>query len=227
MAQEKNDLTLQTERLVLRVLDQQAAGKVADYYRRNRLFHDPWFPVRDEQSFTAQQQALNLAEEHKAYLAGRAIPFWLFLTDDPDRIIGRLAITQIVYGSLRSAFLAWHLDQSCQGRGLAFEAGQACVKRLFADLRLHRLEAVIRPGNRRSIALARRLGFDLEGLCPRYLKINGVWSDHLRFVRLSDGPLWPKTANQEDVPHRLLAELTHYMTGQAQADQAESSGHRN
>lgn len=173
------------------VLDERAAAAVLDYYVRNRSFHDPWFPVRDESCFTIRQQQANLASEKADFLAGRAVPLWLTRRNEPARIIGRIAITQIVYGGLRSAFIAWHLDQACQHQGLACEAAMAAVERMFADFGLHRLEAAILPCNARSIALARRLGFELEGVSPRYLQINGVWEDHLRFVRLSDGPLWP------------------------------------
>jgi ribosomal-protein-alanine N-acetyltransferase len=190
--QMRNDsLVLHTRRLQLMVLDERAAATVLDYYVRNRAFHDPWFPARDDHVFTIRQQLANLVAEKADFLAGRAMHFWLSRNEEPDRIIGRIAFTQIVYGGLRSAFMAWHLDQACQHQGLAFEAGQAAIERMFADFGLHRLEAAILPGNTRSIALATRLGFELEGVSPRYLQINGVWEDHLRYVLLSDGPLWP------------------------------------
>lgn len=185
--------TLRTPRLLLRVIGEQAASDVLDYYRRNRLFHQPWFPSRPESLFTLRQQQQNLTAEREDFQAGRAVPFWLSLREDPARIIGRLAFTHIIYGSLKSAFLAWHLDQGQVGRGLATEAGQAGIRSMFQDFGLHRIEADILPDNVRSIALARRLGFELEGIAPRFLQINGRWLDHQRYVLLSDGPLWPES----------------------------------
>jgi ribosomal-protein-alanine N-acetyltransferase len=182
---------LETPRLLLRLLDEHEASAVLDYYRRNRVFHQIWFPARSDSVFTLKQQQLNLASERADYLAGRAVPFWLACRADPERIIGRLAFTQIVHGAFQSAFLAYHLDEACQGSGLACEAGQAAIPRLFEDFGLHRLEANIMPRNHRSIALAERLGFELEGMSTRYLKINGIWEDHLHYVRLADGPLDP------------------------------------
>ena len=35
-------------------------------------------------------------------------------------------------------------------------------------------------------ALARKCGFSEEGRSPRYIRINGVWEDHIHMVRLNE-----------------------------------------
>jgi ribosomal-protein-alanine N-acetyltransferase len=56
----------------------------------------------------------------------------------------------------------------------------------FSEHGLHRLEANIQPENERSCSLIESLGFRLEALSPRYLRIAGVWRDHKRYALTSE-----------------------------------------
>jgi ribosomal-protein-alanine N-acetyltransferase len=42
------------------------------------------------------------------------------------------------------------------------------------------------PRNLRSRRVVEKLGFVEEGLAKQYLKINGVWEDHIHYVLLND-----------------------------------------
>ena len=56
----------------------------------------------------------------------------------------------------------------------------------FGELGLHRIEGNVMPRNRASLRVLEKCGFQKEGISPRYLKINGVWEDHIHMVRLQD-----------------------------------------
>jgi len=56
----------------------------------------------------------------------------------------------------------------------------------FRALGLHRLEANVQPGNRRSIALLEGLGFAREETARGYLKIGNRWRDHERWALLKE-----------------------------------------
>jgi [ribosomal protein S5]-alanine N-acetyltransferase len=49
-----------------------------------------------------------------------------------------------------------------QGKGYMTEAGRALLRYLIDELKVHKVEALIRPENKPSAALAKRLGFRLE-----------------------------------------------------------------
>ena len=66
------------------------------------------------------------------------------------------------------------------------QAMRLTIRHAFDDLKLHRLEANIQPGNLPSIALVKKCGFEKEGYSPRYLKVLGEWRDHERWAIRAD-----------------------------------------
>jgi ribosomal-protein-alanine N-acetyltransferase len=101
---------------------------------------------------------------------------------DSGAIVGVVNVTNVVMGLFRSAYLGYYAFAAHQGQGLMREGLQAVVRHAFGQLKLHRLEANIQPGNAPSIALVKACGFRKEGYSPRYLKIAGRWRDHERWA---------------------------------------------
>ena len=63
----------------------------------------------------------------------------------------------------RRVEMGWIIAPDRQGKGLMTEAAQALLRYLIDRLKVHKVEALIRRENKPSAALARRLGFRLEG----------------------------------------------------------------
>jgi len=145
--------------------------------RESRGFHRPWASAPTD------------AARFAAYLedAGRAdFQALLVCRVADDQIIGFFNISQIARGSLQSAYLGYAAAERYAGQGYMREAIELVLRAAFVELRLHRLEANIQPGNQASIALAQGAGFKREGYSPRYLKISGRWRDHERWALLAD-----------------------------------------
>ncbi len=72
--------------------------------------------------------------------------------------------------------VGWLILPQHQGKGYMTEAGRALIRHLFDDLGVHKVEALIRRVNKPSVALAKRLGFRLEGgpIRDRW-SVNGKW----------------------------------------------------
>ena len=135
----------------------ELAGAAVDYYRRNRTFLAAFEPAREESFFTQEGQRSLLTEEARLAEEDRSYRFYLALREAPDG------------GLLR--------------RGYMTEAVEEAVRIAFTVLGLHRIEANIMPRNTASLGVARKAGFQEEGLAVRYLRINGVWEDHIHMVR--------------------------------------------
>jgi ribosomal-protein-alanine N-acetyltransferase len=104
---------------------------------------------------------------------------------DTGALVGCIELTNIVHGVFRSGCLGYYAFAGHERQGLMSAGLRRVARHAFTQLRLHRLEANIQPGNAASIALARACGFQLEGYSPRYLKLRGRWRDHERWALLA------------------------------------------
>ena len=98
--------------------------------------------------------------------------------------MGSIGLSQIFHGGFRSAYVGYQIGEEFSAHGYMTEALQLVLRHAFVNLKLHRLEANIQPGNVASIALVKRAGFVKEGYSRRYLKICGRWRDHERWAIL-------------------------------------------
>ena len=105
---------------------------------------------------------------------------------EDDAIVGAITLSQIFLGGFRSAYLGYFLGAPYARQGYMSEALTLILHYAFRQLKLHRIEANIQPGNISSIALVERAGFVREGYSRRYLKVCGLWRDHERWAILAE-----------------------------------------
>lgn len=155
--------------------------------KRNQAWLGPWDATVPNEgvsageippSFSAMVRRLrNEARE------GRVLPWVVeFQVGGQRRMVGQVTMGGITYGSLRSAYLGYWIDQQFAGRGITSLAVAMASDYAFGTLRLHRLELNIRPENAASRAVAEKVGFRKEGFREKYLHIDGDWRDHVTYV---------------------------------------------
>ena len=141
--------------------------------RASRHLHRPWIRMPLTPDDYRAYVARNAEERREQRIVCRL---------EDGALVGFANVSEIVRGSLSSAFLGYGGTAGFAGRGYMSEGMQLVLREAFTTLRLHRLEANIQPGNRSSIALAERAGFVREGFSERYLKVGGRWRDHERWA---------------------------------------------
>lgn len=176
-------ITLRTDRLILKTLSSKDYRLVSNYYLENRAFLKPWEPLRSEGFFSEAFQEKSLELDEYAMDRGEMYRFWMFTQE--NELIGTVAITNIIRGVFKSAYLGYKLSEKYARKGFGLEAVKATVKFAFDVLELHRLEANIIPRNIASIHLITAAGFEFEGCSKAYLKINGRWEDHSRYALIN------------------------------------------
>jgi ribosomal-protein-alanine N-acetyltransferase len=98
-----------------------------------------------------------------------------------QRLAGEVNLNNVIRGAMQSGTIGYWIDQDQAGHGYIAEAVVVVVQFAFEQLGLHRVEICIVPRNERSHRVMQKLGVREEGLAQRYLEINGVWEDHVRY----------------------------------------------
>ncbi|WP_207652399.1 GNAT family protein [Desulfosporosinus sp. FKB] len=182
-----NQLQLETERLILMVLDETFADLVLDYYKRNSEFLQEWEAKKEPEFYTIRYHQEALRKELSKINDGDAFRVWLFIKNEAlSKTIGSIGLNNIIHGAFLSCHLGYKLDQTEINHGYMTEALKRVIEFAFTKLGLHRIEANILPRNARSMRVVEKLGFYNEGLAKKYLRINGKWQDHIHMVLLNE-----------------------------------------
>lgn len=144
----------------------------------NREFMEPFEADRPDAFYGRGAQAREIALDGEAWTAGTGYAFAILDRTDADRVIGRVALSNVVRGPWQNATLGYWVDQHSGSRGHATAAVRLTCAFAFEHAGLHRVQPAIMPHNRRSARVVEKAGFRLEGRALRYLRIAGVWEDH-------------------------------------------------
>ncbi len=153
---------------------------------RSRAFLQPWEPTwpADDLSRAAYRRRLSAYAQDMD--RGLAYPFLVFRASD-GTLVGGVTLSNIRRGVAQMGTLGYWIGEPFARHGHTLAAVRAEVDFSFLRLGLHRLEAACVPTNTASQGVLVKAGFAQEGRAQAYLKIDGVWRDHLLFGSVS-GP---------------------------------------
>ena len=179
--------TLLGRRVLLRPLRRDDFAAWREVRRRNRARLKRWEPkavpgrpdtAEDPRAFSERCTARRRERQQ-----GTGYGFGVFVE---GRFRGEMNLSAVQRGPFHSCYVGYWIDEAVAGNGYTPEALVVAARFAFDDLRLHRLQVSIVPRNSASLRVVEKLGLRCEGLAERYVEINGVWEDHLRFAMTSE-----------------------------------------
>lgn len=135
-------------------------------------------PIEDRSAFVVR-----CSTRERERQLGSGFAFGVFVGND---FAGEMNLSSIQRGAYQNAYVGYWVDQAHAGNGYTPEALVALMRFAFEDLRLHRVQIAIIPRNSASRRVVEKLDIREEGTAKRYLEINGVWEDHVRFAVTSE-----------------------------------------
>jgi ribosomal-protein-alanine N-acetyltransferase len=159
-------------------------GEWRELRAASREFLQPWEPTWPADDLTRAAFRRRLAAYARDREAGTAYPFFVYRTRD-DALTGGITLSNVRRGVAQMGSVGYWSGKPFARQGHTLAAVRALTLFAFRSLALHRLEAACLPHNVASRTLLNRAGFQEEGLAQAYLKINGVWRDHVLFGLVS------------------------------------------
>lgn len=180
------NMTYQTKRLELRIITDEEAPQVLQFYLDNQEIFERYEVDRMHNFYTEKFQRTVLQCEYNLAVKQKLFRFWVYEKGNIDRIIGTVSIYDIKRGYYQSCELGYKFDQRFWGKGYAKESVLKCLQIAFEELKLHRVEAYVVRENEASRKLLKSMGFELEGVKRQSVKLHGVWQDHELYALLAE-----------------------------------------
>lgn len=175
--------TLAGRRVLLRPLRPTDFTAWREVRRRNEKWLTPWEPARSpgmpDVVESAEAFAMRCSARERERQLGTAYGFGVFLG---DRFCGEINLSSVQRGPFQSCYVGYWIDEAEAGHGYMPEAVVLVIRFAFDRLGLHRVQISIIPRNHRSRRVVEKLKLRDEGTALRYLEINGVWEDHVRYA---------------------------------------------
>ncbi|MDE8757314.1 GNAT family N-acetyltransferase [Pectobacterium polaris] len=167
-----------TERTDVYLLVTNLAEAFQHYLLNNRSHLAPFEPLRNEDYFQQDNISDRIINSLKDYENRKCLNL-VFTLKNESKIIGSINFTNFIFGVFEACYLGFSLDHAHQGKGLMHESLNKSIIYVHEKYGMHRIMANHLPGNIRSSKTLGSLGFVKEGYAQSYLKINGVWQDHV------------------------------------------------
>jgi [ribosomal protein S5]-alanine N-acetyltransferase len=180
----RRDSALVGPRVMLRPLEVRDHEAWCEIRVRSRDWLERWEPLAepgtrdptvDREAFRARCGAWERQRQFDS-----AYGFGTFLLD--GTLIGEVSLGSVLRGPFQSCFIGYWIDERYAGCGYTPDAVAIVLRYGFEELGLHRMEAAIVPRNTKSRRVADKLGLREEGTAARFLQIQGVWEDHVRYA---------------------------------------------
>jgi ribosomal-protein-alanine N-acetyltransferase len=135
-------------------------------------------PTRSASAFAARCSA-----RQREWQLGSGYGFGIFVA---GQFVGEINLSGLQRGPFQNAYVGYWIGEEYAGAGYVPEALVVLARLAFDDLGLHRIQVAIIPRNDKSRRVVDKLGLREEGVAERYLEINGVWEDHVRYAITSE-----------------------------------------
>jgi RimJ/RimL family protein N-acetyltransferase len=152
----KQSVMLESARLIFRKLTENDFDDLAE------MFRDPEVMTAWEHTFSDDEIRDWIAKQDTRYRE-HIVGYFAAISKDSGEFVGQMGLMWSDIGELRALEIGYMLKRRYWGFGYAIEGASALAEYAFTKIGLNKVYATIRPENKRSAAVAERIGMCAEG----------------------------------------------------------------
>lgn len=164
----------------LRVFRESDAAALFELIQKNQNYLRKWFQWANDVE-SVQDTKKFIKESIQKYRRTRAFDAGIWYEGE---LAGAIGFHEINWQH-RNVEIGYWLGENYQGHGLVTQAVVVFLSHAFVELKLNRIEIICVAHNKKSRAVAERLGFQCEGLHREGQFLRGVFVDELWYSLLA------------------------------------------
>ncbi len=182
----------ETDRLILKTLDEKDASSLFIYFSKNRSFLEKWESDRAPLFYSSAYMKHWIRKDNQQMLDDELLRLWIYEKHNFNDIIGSVGIWNIETAiksstelnemspnsSFKKATLGYRLDKDLCNRGYITEGIAKMIEISFNDLGIDKLEAEVMTTNISSIRVLEKCNFKREQTIYNHMEIGGELRDY-------------------------------------------------
>lgn len=164
----------------LHALEEKDAANLFRLTDRNRSRLKQWLAWLD-QTQTSADTLRFIQKSQKAFETKTGFQAKILVR---GQMAGMIGLHFIDWVNAKTSIGYW-LGAEFEGRGIMVRSCRALIDCLFKELHLNRVEIRMAPANKKSQAIAKKLGFIEEGTLRQYERLYTQFADHVSYSMLA------------------------------------------
>ncbi len=156
--------------IYLSLLEKRNAEELFNFIEKGRRHFEDWIPFVSNVK-TINDMKNKVSSYLEMYSKGEGY-FWVLL--NTNKAIVGLALIKDIDVKSKTAEIGYMIDEEYEGKGIIRKTCKMMIEFIFEDLRFNKVILCCDERNVRSIGIAKRFNFELEGILKQNISINDV-----------------------------------------------------
>ena len=181
---QKKLISLENEKVILRLPNRSDYNSWVNLRAKNFSSLACWEPDGALKNISYSDFKIRIKWAERGFKNKEVLSMVIFRKPSLE-LVGSITLENVKYSPFYSGYIGYWLGSEYYRQGLMSAALGSIIDFTVRNWKITKISAATLPENKASINLLRKFNFTEEGVGKKYLKIKGIWRDHIIFSYIS------------------------------------------